>query len=67
MTSNQSVSIVHYQVGDVAHSDIKAPSDMRVEDSAATNALRQIARDRVLPHYDVDSKLQGKIENQIRK
>jgi len=66
MTSNQSGSTIHYQVGDVADSDIKAPNDMRVEDSAATKALRQIARDRVLPHYDVDSKLQGKIESQIR-
>ena len=66
MTTSQSVSIIHYQLGDVVRRDIKAPDDMRVEDLAATEVLRQKARDRVLPRYDVDSELEGKIEQRIR-
>ena len=59
MTTSQSVSIIHYQLGDVVRRDIKAPDDMRVEDLAATEVLRQKARDRVLPRYEVASELEG--------
>ncbi|MEE9256936.1 MAG: HDIG domain-containing metalloprotein [bacterium] len=66
MTTGLSVTSVSYQGGDIARRDIKAPRDMRVEDIAASGPLRQKARDRVPPHYDIDSKQREKIERQIR-
>ena len=44
-----------FQAGDVGPKDIKAPEDMRVMDPIATNAKRQAAKGKVLPHYDIDA------------
>lgn len=57
---------VSYQAGDVAQRDVKAPRDIRLEDLLATEALRQRARDQVLPHYDVDSKYKDVLLGRIR-
>ena len=66
VTSGLSVTSIDYQIGDIARRDIKAPRRMRIEDTAATEILRQSARDQVLPHYDIDSKLFERTERQIR-
>ena len=65
ITSGLSVTTIDYQIGDIARRDIKAPRNMRIEDAAATEILRQSARDRVLPRYDIDSKLLETSERQI--
>ena len=57
---------VSYRVGDIVRRDIKAPEDMYVQDPAATEILRQEAREKVLPHYDLDTKLDDEIEARIR-
>lgn len=66
ITSGLSVTSIDYQIGDIARRDIKAPRNMRIEDVAATEILRQNARDKVLPRYDIDSKLLERTERQIR-
>ncbi|MEK6709361.1 MAG: HDIG domain-containing metalloprotein, partial [Nitrospinota bacterium] len=55
-----------YRAGDIARRDIKAPQDMLVPDPAATEALRQEARERVLPHYDLDPQLAEEIQGKVR-
>ncbi len=66
MTSGTSTTSLSYRVGDIARRDIKAPRDMRVEDTIASKTLRQQASERVLPRYDVDSKLQEEIDERVR-
>lgn len=58
--------LLTYRVGDVARRDIKAPQDMHVQDAAATELLRQEARERVRPHYDLDTKFGDEVEGKIR-
>ena len=65
-TTGLYTSSVAYRVGDVARRDIKAPQDMHVQDAAATDLLRQEARERVLPQYDLDTKLGEEIEGKLR-
>ncbi len=66
ITTGLTVTTADYQAGDIARRDIKAPRDMRLEDAEATEALREQARGKVLPHYDVDPKLQERLERQVR-
>ena len=66
ITTGLTVKSADYQAGDIARRDIKAPRDMRLEDAAATEALREQAREKVLPHYDVDPKLKERLERQVR-
>lgn len=66
MTSGNSTTTFTYRVGDIARRDIKAPRDMRVEDIVASKSLRQKASEQVLPHYDIDSKLQEEIDGRVR-
>ena len=55
-----------YRAGDIVRRDIKAPEDMYVPDPAATEILRQEAREKVLPHYDLDTKLADETEAKLR-
>ncbi len=55
LTADVSSPRVSFQAGDVVPKDIKAPEDMRVMDPIATNAKRQAAKGKVLPHYDIDA------------
>ncbi len=57
LATDLSAPRVSFDVGDVVPRDIKAPQDMRVVDPIATNAKRQAAREKVLPHYDIDTQL----------
>jgi putative nucleotidyltransferase with HDIG domain len=55
-----------YAPGDVAERDIKAPQDFLVEDTAATEANRRKAEDRVLTVYDYDPALAASISRTVR-
>lgn len=55
----------HYQVGQIAPRDIKAPRDFLVEDEPATLSKKKEAEDNVLPVYDFDLKSVENIEATI--
>ena len=56
----------HYQVGDIADRDIKAPQDFFVEDHEATEISRQQAVEQVLTIYDHDPRLAVELSNKVR-
>ena len=66
LTTDLSAPRVSFEVGDVVPRDIKAPQDMRVVDSIATDAKRQTARDKVLPRYDIDTQLSKVVLNRLK-
>lgn len=53
-----------YQLGDVAEKDIKAPTDLLIEDTEATTQKRLQAREEILTVYDYNTKL---LANAMRK
>ena len=66
LTTDLSAPRVSFEAGDVVPRDIKAPQDMRVVDPIATNAKRQASRDKVLPRYDIDTKLSQVILTKLK-
>lgn len=59
--------IVHttYQLGDIADKDIKATTDLLIEDTEATMLKRRKARDDVLTVYDYDKNLLIALTRQV--
>jgi cyclic-di-AMP phosphodiesterase PgpH len=56
----------HYELGDIAEGDIKAPQDFFVEDKAATIANQQQAMEQVLTVYDHDPRTASQLTDRIR-
>ena len=57
----------HYQLGDIAERNIKAPRDFFVEDQAATEEIRTKAIAQVLTVYDFDPRISTQTISNIRK
>ncbi|ETR73537.1 MAG: Metal dependent phosphohydrolase [Candidatus Magnetoglobus multicellularis str. Araruama] len=55
-----------YELGDVAERNIKAPTDLLIEDKEATNLNRQQSLDAVLTVYDFDDTLVFKLMKRIQ-
>ncbi len=56
----------HYQIGDIAERDIKAPYDFFVEDHAATDASLQLSLEQVLTVYDFDPRVAPQLMDKVR-
>lgn len=56
-----------YRVGDVAQKDVKAPRELLVMDSAATEIKRQQAVQEVLTVYDHDTELAARIARMVEE
>ncbi len=67
MILSPKLMIVHttYQLGDIADKDIKATSDLQIEDTEATMLKRRQARDEVLTVYDYDKNLLITLTRQV--
>jgi putative nucleotidyltransferase with HDIG domain len=52
-------------VGDIAPADIKAPTDLLIEDEVSTHKKRQEAEERVLPVYDFDRQAVQSIDRRL--
>ncbi|MCD6319460.1 MAG: HDIG domain-containing protein [Candidatus Desulfofervidaceae bacterium] len=63
---NLVISPKHYQLGDIAESDIKAKRDFLVEDVATTESYRQEAREKVAPVYNFEEQVWLDIKNRIK-
>ncbi len=61
--------IVHtpYQIGDIADKDIKATTDLLIEDKTATGERIQQARDEVLTVYDYDRAMLPNMVRQVNQ
>ena len=57
----------HYQLGDIAESDIKAKRDFLVEDVATTESYRQEAREKVPPVYNFEEQVWLNLKTRIQK
>ncbi|MDA8138057.1 MAG: HDIG domain-containing protein [Desulfobacteraceae bacterium] len=56
----------HYELGDIAEHDIKAPQDFFVEDKAATTASQQQAVEQVLTVFDFDPRIDPQLIEKVR-
>lgn len=66
LSYSPSHSLPELEVGEIASSDISAPTDMTIEDEDTTNRRRQEAIDSVLPVYEFNKRAFLNIETQIR-
>jgi putative nucleotidyltransferase with HDIG domain len=62
---NLLVPEIHYDVGDVAERDIKAPKDFLLEDQTATEIKRQQAVNEVPTVYDHDTELAARLVRSV--
>ena len=59
-------SIPDYEVGDIADRSIKASQDFQVEDSVATNAMREDSLKEVPVVFVLDLRINGRLESELR-
>ncbi len=55
----------HYKVGDVVREDIRAPVSLKVEDKAATEALKKKTAASVKPVFDLDTRWVSQVSDKI--
>ncbi len=59
-------SIPDYEVGDIADRSIEASQDFQVEDSVATNAMREDSLKEVPVVFVLDLRINGRLESELR-
>ncbi|UCF89910.1 MAG: HDIG domain-containing protein [Desulfobacterales bacterium] len=64
---NLIITQYHYELGDVAERDVKAPKDFLVEDTAATESKRRQAAEGVLTVYDYDGELSTALSRNLEQ